>query len=60
LRDRAGLVSKRAGPPAAVALGALFSSRLMRVLLGRDPIAVDDETFVVTWVAMVLGQLPQT
>jgi hypothetical protein len=32
----------------------------MRVLLGRDPIAVDDETFVVTWVAMVLGQLPQT
>jgi hypothetical protein len=60
LIERTTLDQHAAEVLAAVGLGALFSSRLMRVLLGRDPIAVDDETFVVTWVAMVLGQLPQT
>jgi AcrR family transcriptional regulator len=60
LQDRAALDPAQAEALAAVALGALFSSRLLRLLLGRDPVAVDDETFVDTWVAMVLGQLPQT
>jgi hypothetical protein len=37
----------------AVAVGALFSNRLLRLVLGRDAIPVTDEGFVATWVDMV-------
>ena len=53
LRVRADLASDQAEALAAVGLGALFSSRLLRLLLGRDPIDIPDEQFVRTWVAMV-------
>lgn len=42
---------------AAVGLGSLFSSRLLRPLLGRDPIDVADEVFISTWVQMIQHQI---
>jgi AcrR family transcriptional regulator len=57
LHDRTGLPPQQADALAAVGLGALFSSRLLRLLLGRDPIAVDDEVFIDTWVRMIQGQI---
>jgi AcrR family transcriptional regulator len=57
LTDRADLEPDRAATVSAVGLGALFAARLLRLLLGRDPIAVDDHDFVDTWVAMMLGHL---
>jgi AcrR family transcriptional regulator len=53
LQTRAHLPAGEAEAVAAVGLGALFSSRLLRLLLGRDPIDVPDQLFVRTWVAMV-------
>lgn len=38
-------------------LGALFSSRLLRLLLGRDPIDVDDDLLLDTWVSMVFDHI---
>ncbi len=55
----AWLIESKACPPtraaaiAAVALGALLSNRLMRGLLGVAPAAVDDDTFIATWVEMI-------
>jgi AcrR family transcriptional regulator len=57
LRDRADLDPARADALAAAGLGSLFSSRLLRLLLGRDPIAVDDDLFVDTWVQMIHSQI---
>ena len=57
LRERAELAPERAEALAAVGLGALFSTRLLRVLLTRDPLAVTDEVFVRTWVEMMHAQL---
>jgi AcrR family transcriptional regulator len=57
LRERAGLTVERADAIAAVGLGALFSSRLLRLLLGRDPIGVPDEVFIATWVHMLHAQI---
>lgn len=57
LGERAGLDPERAEAVATVGLGALFSSRLLRLLLGRDPITVDDAVFVDTWVQMIHRQL---
>jgi AcrR family transcriptional regulator len=53
----AGLTAERAEAVAAVGFGALFSARLFRVLLGADPVAVDDDTYVATWVDMVEAML---
>jgi AcrR family transcriptional regulator len=53
LRERAKVNRKRADAITAVALGALFSNRLLRLVLGRDVIAVSDEVFVATWVDMI-------
>jgi hypothetical protein len=50
-----GLAADRAA--AAVGLGALISSRLLRTLLPADPVNVDDNTFVATWVEMMMGLL---
>jgi AcrR family transcriptional regulator len=58
LHERAGLDPKRAEVLAAVGLGALFSSRLLRLLLGRDPIQVNDEEFITTWVQLIQSQIP--
>jgi hypothetical protein len=49
---------EKASAIAAVGLGALLSSRLLRVLLGTDPIGVPDDALVDTWVDMLLSQLP--
>jgi AcrR family transcriptional regulator len=57
LRDRAGLPPERADAVAAVGLGALFSARSLRLLLGRDPIDVSDEQFTDTWVDMIHQQI---
>src|SRR5262245_2185695 len=43
----------RAAAIAAVGLGALLSNRLTRGLLGISPAAVDDDTFIATWVEMI-------
>ncbi|WP_344270908.1 TetR/AcrR family transcriptional regulator [Actinomadura napierensis] len=58
LRDSAGVPQEKADAIAAVGLSALLSSRLLRALLGTDPIGVDDDTLVATWVDMILSQLP--
>jgi hypothetical protein len=58
LHDRTGLDPEHADALAAVGLGALFSARLLRLLLGRDPIAVDDELFIDTWVKMIRSRIP--
>ncbi|MWA03837.1 TetR/AcrR family transcriptional regulator [Actinomadura sp. LD22] len=58
LRDRAGVPPEQADAIAAVGLGALLSSRLLRALLGTDPIGVDDDALVTTWVAMILSRIP--
>jgi len=57
LQERAGLEPRRAETLASVGLGALFSTRLLRLLLGRDPIQVNDGEFIGTWVQMVQGQI---
>jgi AcrR family transcriptional regulator len=57
LESRAGLAADRAAAAAAVGLGALISSRLLRTLLPADPVNVDDNTFVATWVEMMMGLL---
>lgn len=53
LQDRTAVDADRAEALTAVGLGALFSSRLLRLLVGRDPIAVDDDVFVAVWVEMM-------
>jgi AcrR family transcriptional regulator len=53
LRERAGVAPGRADAVAAVGLGALFSTRLLRLLLATDPVDVDDDEFVSTWVEMM-------
>ncbi|HEY1970960.1 MAG TPA: TetR/AcrR family transcriptional regulator [Pseudonocardia sp.] len=57
LGERAGLSSERANAVATVGLGALFSARLLRLLLGRDPLPVSDDDFIATWVQMVHTQI---
>jgi AcrR family transcriptional regulator len=57
LQQRAHLAPERAETLAVVGLGALFSSRLLRLLLGAEPIPVADEAFIATWVDMVYGQV---
>jgi AcrR family transcriptional regulator len=57
LRERADLDPQRAEAVAAVGLGALFSSRLLRLLLGRDPISVEDDQFIDVWVQMMQSQI---
>jgi AcrR family transcriptional regulator len=57
LRERAKLNRKRADAITAVALGALFSNRLLRLVLGRDAITITDDVFVATWVDMVHAQI---
>jgi AcrR family transcriptional regulator len=57
LQDRADLDPERAETLAAVGLGALFSARLLRLLLGRDPVSVDDQDFVEVWVQMMHSQI---
>jgi AcrR family transcriptional regulator len=59
LRDRAELDPQQADAVASVALGALFSTRLLRLVLGRDAVTVADETFITTWVQMVHSQIAQ-
>jgi AcrR family transcriptional regulator len=55
LAERAGLPEERAAAVAAVGLGSLLSSRLLSGVLGVAPTGVDDETFVATWVDMMIG-----
>ncbi len=57
LRDRAGLTAERANALAGVGLGSLFSSRLLRLLLGRDPLEISDEDYIATWVRMIHAQI---
>jgi AcrR family transcriptional regulator len=57
LRERTELTAERAEAVAAVGLGALFSSRLLRLLVGSDPLSVPDELFIATWVRMIHGQI---
>jgi hypothetical protein len=57
LIERTTLDQHAAEALAAVGLGAVFSSRLLRLLLGRDPIAVDDDTFVDIWVQMIRSRI---
>jgi AcrR family transcriptional regulator len=57
LRERAQLSAERADTVAAVGLGALFSARLMRLILDRDPITVSDEKFTTTWVHMLHSEI---
>jgi AcrR family transcriptional regulator len=57
LRDTGGFAEQRAGAVAAVALGGLLANRMTRTMLGEHAPAVEDDTFVATWVDMVLGVL---
>jgi len=57
LHERANLDQRRAEALASVGLGALFSTRLLRLLLVVDPVQVDDELFISTWVDMMHTQL---
>jgi AcrR family transcriptional regulator len=66
-RDFAGWLTERTERPiseeeahtiAAVALGSLFSSRLLRDVLGVS-IEADDERLISTWVAMMSATLSQ-
>jgi AcrR family transcriptional regulator len=57
LRDRADLPPGRAESLAAVGLGSLFSTRLLRLLLGRDPIEVGEDDFLNTWVDTMYAQI---
>jgi AcrR family transcriptional regulator len=57
LQDRAELSREQSDAVASVALGALFSTRLLRLVLNRDAVAVPDHVFVDTWVDMVLNQV---
>jgi AcrR family transcriptional regulator len=57
LHTRGQLSQQRANEIAAVGLGALISARLIRLLLGRDPITVPDEAFIATWVHMLYDQI---
>ncbi len=59
LEREADITPERAAAVTAVGLGALLSSRLMPTVFGADPTAVDDETFVRTWVTMMLGALAE-
>jgi len=47
-----GITSEQAAAVAAVGLGSLFSSRLLRDVLGL-PLPIDDESLVDTWVQMM-------
>jgi hypothetical protein len=55
LRETGGVPAEKADAVASVGLGSLISSRLLRVLLGSDPIPVPDEVIVATWVEMMHG-----
>lgn len=55
IQERCALSPERAEAISAVGLGALLSSRLLRDVLGVPSVAVDDDTFVATWVEMLLG-----
>jgi AcrR family transcriptional regulator len=55
LAQRTGMPAERADAVAAVGLGSLLSTRLLSGVLGVSPVAVDDETFVTTWVDMMSG-----
>jgi AcrR family transcriptional regulator len=59
--ERAERASKRARARAiaAVGLGSLFSSRLLRDVLGI-PAQIDDEALVDTWVALMMGALSES
>ncbi|WP_131741533.1 TetR/AcrR family transcriptional regulator [Actinomadura roseirufa] len=57
LHERAGVPRDRARTTAAVGLGGLLTSRLLRVLLNADPTGTDDEALVETWVAMMHDHL---
>jgi AcrR family transcriptional regulator len=54
--SEAPMPSDKAAAIAAVALGSLFSSRLLRDVLGV-PLQADDETLVNTWVEMLVRTL---
>lgn len=56
--ERAGptLSAEQAAATAAIGLGSLFSSRLLRDVLGV-PAPVEDELLVQTWVALMLSML---
>jgi AcrR family transcriptional regulator len=55
LREGAGrdLGEDRASAIAALALGSLMSSRLLRGVIGMDAAGIDDDTLVPAWVDMV-------
>ena len=55
-RAEGPIAHPRAKAIAAVGLGSLFSSRLLRDVLGI-PAQVDDETLVDTWVTLMMGAL---
>lgn len=57
LRQATGsaISQERATTVAALALGSLLSSRLLRNVVGTDAGAVEDEALVSGWVDMVLG-----
>lgn len=57
IAEHTGVDADEALSIASVGLGALFSTRLLRLLLGRDALAVTDDAFVSKWVEMVLGQV---
>ncbi len=55
-RAQPALSEEQAAATAAVGLGALFSSRLLRDVLGI-PAPVEDELLVQTWVALMLSAI---
>lgn len=57
LHDRAALPEERATAVAAVGLGSLLSSRVLRSVLRVTSVGVDDDTFVTTWVEMMHAML---
>ena len=61
LRETAGVVAeeKDASTIAALALGALLSSRLLHNVIGVETLGVDDDTLVSGWVDMVMLMLAE-
>lgn len=57
LEEAADISTERAAAITAVALGALLSNRLLAALDLQPAGTVDDDTFLRTWVQMVLGSV---
>jgi AcrR family transcriptional regulator len=60
LQRRCRLDPDHAITVATLGLGALFSHRMLQILLGLQPLVIDDDAFVTTWVRMLEREIAQS